>query len=173
MPAAPRTAITITAKIIFFILRRLLFLLDHAADITHGPPQVDAGYVVAEQRIDTVIPRPLQPRLGIGNFKVGGKTRLVTAAGLRELAVGESQPFLGDLELFFRRMQAIERRADVEFNLFVQIVGAQALLAELGCAFGAPRVPPAAIEDRYAQSHAIVPGGQQGDNVAVGSSGAI
>src|ERR1017187_3753734 len=136
------------------------FLLNQAADIAHGPPQVDTGYVVAEQRIDTVIPGPLQPGLGVGDFDVTGEAGLVTAAGLRELAIGQGQSFLGDLELFFSGMQAIERRADVEFNLLAEVVGADTLLAELGGGFGAPGIPPAAVENGHAQSEAIIPGGQ-------------
>src|ERR1017187_2704546 len=60
-------------------------------------------------------------------------------------------------------------RGDVEFTLLVEVVGASALLAELGGGFGAPGVPPAAVENGHAQGEAIVPGGQKRDRVAVDS----
>lgn len=74
-----------------------------------------------------------------------------TSRESRRRRIGEGQPFFGDFHLFFGGMQCIERRADIEFELFVNIVGLDALLAELGCRFRTPRIAPATVEDRHAQ----------------------
>ena len=142
----------------FFIMAILLFYWIIWRTLPMALPQVDAGDVIAEQRRDAVVAGPFQAGLGVGNFQVAGEAGGVAAARLGKLAVGESQAFLGDFELFFGGMQAVERRADFELDLLVQIVGADALLAELGGHFGAPGVAAAAVENGHAQGDSRSPG---------------
>ena len=105
-------------------------LLDSSSDFACRQPQIQESLPEAELRINTPFLGAGGSPLSLDQFQVADYTRVVTAAGLSELVLGQLGPLLNNLRLLSGGAHRFKRLANFQFNAIAQVSRTNFLLPQ-------------------------------------------